>query len=325
LGDDVAPARAGLPSEAFAKASEPSTAVSLRWENDVLAGRDENYSNGISLALSHAGQGLLGGIWDWFGAVGGRRAAGYELGQIIVTPADISQPVPDADDRPYAGMLYGAVSTQFCHDHLFHGLKLITGVVGPASLAEETQQWVHRQIGSGQPEGWEYQLGNEPILNLVYEHRRRYGLLGSPGGWQAEAIPTVGGMLGNVLIQASAGAQFRLGSNLPDDYGTTLMRGLGNLPFPRPRTEAGPRREWGTYLFAGGSGNLVARNLSLDGSTFADSPGVEKYPAFAAAEFGVALWQHHFQATFSYVLWGNEFEGQERPSRFAAVTAAVHF
>jgi hypothetical protein len=324
-GDDEAPARTQFAADAVFKPPAPRRAISLRWENDTFAGRDEDYSNGISLALAHEGRGLLGGIWPWFGARDGRWVSGYELGQIIVTPTDINRSIPDPNDRPYAGLLYGALSTQFSHDNQLHGLKLIVGVVGPASLAEETQTWAHRQIGSGEPQGWDYQLKNEPIFNLVYEHRRRYDLLRTEDGWGAQFIPTAGGMLGNVLIQAQAGGQLRFGYHLLDDFGTTLMRGLGNLPCPQAHRGGDSARSFGAYLFAGGGANLVARNLTLDGSTFRDSPSVDKEPFFAAGEFGVSVWLRPIQATFSYVLWGKEFEGQKHTSQFAAVTATVYF
>jgi hypothetical protein len=324
IGGDL-PAPSTLPAVTLPPQPAPRTALSLRWENDALAGRDENYSNGISLSVAREGRGWLGGIWGWFGASEGRWVSGFELGQIMVTPSDISLPVPDPSDRPYAGLLYGALSTQFSHGNQFHGLKFITGVVGPASLAEETQTWVHQQIGSTEPQGWDYQLENEPIFNLVYEHRRRFDLLRTEDGWGVQFIPTVGGMLGNVLIQAQAGAQLRMGYRLLDDFGTTLMRGLGNLPCPQAHQSSERRRNFGAYLFAGGGANLVARNLTLDGSTFRDSPSVDKEPFFAAGEFGVSVWLRPVQATFSYVIWGEEFETQERISQFAAVTATVYF
>jgi lipid A 3-O-deacylase len=299
--------------------------VALRWENDVIAGTDRNYSNGTSLTLSRDGRGVLGGIWGWFGAKNGRWITSYELGQIIVTPADITRPIPDPTDRPYAGLLYGALSTQFVHGHSFHGLKVITGMVGPASGAAQTQKAVHRVTGDPQPQGWDYQLKNEPILNLVYEHRRRFTLAQSDAGWSVQAIPVVGGMLGNVLIQAQANGQFRAGYHLPDDFGTTLMRGLGNLPFPRDPAETRAPRKFGAYLFAGGGANLVARNLSLDGNTFRDGPSVPKEPLFAAGEAGATIWTRWFEVTATYVMWGREFAAQTRASHFGAATVAIHF
>jgi lipid A 3-O-deacylase len=319
------PVTASTPAPEERPADRRRSVVSFRWENDVVGGTDDNYTDGVSLSLSREGRGPLGGIWHWFGPVNGRLVASYELGQIMMTPRDIRRPVPDPTDRPYAGLLYVAFSTEYVHGNQLDGLKFISGVVGPASLAEQTQKAFHKISGSPDPQGWAYQLKNEPILNLVYEHRRRYSILESRSGWGAEAIPVVGAMLGNVLIQAEADAQFRFGYNLPRDFGTTLMRGMGNLPFPRTGKDAAAAHQFGAYVFAGGGGNLVARNLTLDGNTFRAGPRVPKEPAFGAAEAGASVWSRWLEVTFTYVYWGREFRNQGKPSRFGAAIISVHF
>ncbi len=323
---DPAPGEEASREAAAPAAGRLPSVVSLRWENDVVAGTDDNYTNGISLTYSRDGRGLLGGLWTRLGARGdGRYVSSYELGQLMMTPRDIRRPVPDPADRPYAGLLFVSVSTQYARGRDFDGFKFITGVVGPASLAEQLQRAFHRVTNNPMPQGWAYQLKNEPILNLVYERRRRIPLFEASSGWGAEAIPVVGGMLGNVLTQAEGGAQVRVGYNLPDDFGTTLMRGLGNLPYPRTRRQSAAARAFGFYVFAGGGGNLVARNLTLDGNTFRDGPRVAKNPAFAAGEMGAAFWCRRFEMVFSYVHWGREFKAQAQASRFGALTLAVHF
>ena len=299
--------------------------VSLRWENDAVAGTDENYSNGISLMLAKDGRGPLGGLWSVFGLRPGRLISNYELGQLIVTPLDIRRSVPDPADRPYAGLLYVAVSTQRIDGNRFDGIKFITGVIGPASLAEESQKSFHRLIGNPTPEGWDYQLKSEAILNMVYEHRRRYTLAGENTGWSLEAIPVAGAMLGNVLIQAEAEAQVRIGYHLPDDFGTTLMRGLGNLPFPRSGHDVNGSPKMGGYAFVGGGANLVARNLTLDGNTVRDGPRVSKRPVFPGAEVGLTTWTPWFEASFALVFWGREYESQSRTSHFGVATIAFRF
>src|SRR5574340_1687935 len=99
-------------SVAAPQPAEKRYTVSLRWENDVIARTDSNYSNGTSLTLSREGSGPLGGIWKWFGVRTGRHVSGYEAGLLIVTPGDVRRTVPDPNDRPYAGLLYGALSTE---------------------------------------------------------------------------------------------------------------------------------------------------------------------------------------------------------------------
>ncbi len=299
-------------------------ALSFRGENDVVAGTDENYTNGVSMTWAREGRGPLGGVWARVGARGDRMVSSYELAQVIITPADIKRRVPDPTDRPYAGLLLAAVSTQLVEGNRFDALKLIAGVVGPASLAAQTQRAIHRAIASPEPQGWAYQLKNEPVLNAVYEHRRRYTLLDSAGGWGADAIPMAGGMLGNLLIQSEAEAQFRIGYNVPDDFGTTLLRGMGNLPYPRSRHDREHHR-FGIYVFAGGGASAVARNLTLDGNTFRSGPRVAKKPLFPGAEAGLAVWTQRYQVTLTYIVWGREYDTQPDLSRYGALTMGVHF
>ncbi len=303
---------------------EAHGALSLRWENDAFAGTDRDYSNGTSLSLLLRGRGLLGGFWDLFGKGEREYFQAYEIGQVIVTPSDTSRAIPDPNDRPYAGLLYVDLATAIRHENLFHGFKVVTGVVGPYSLAEETQNWFHDIIGSGHAMGWDYQLHNEPILNLVYEHRRKYQLFKTGSGFGSDIIPAGSAMLGNVLIEAQVGAQLRLGYHLPDDFGTTLLRGFGAMPFPQYSSQA-PARKFGFYAFASAGGTAVAHNLTLDGNSFQDSPHVDKRPFFGSTEMGATLWTRWFEASFSYVYWGKEFYGQQTDSRFGAVYLSWFF
>jgi len=310
------------PMEVRAELRQWSFAV--RWENDTFGGKDQYYTDGISLSLAHTGSSWLDPVADWLPWDSGRRTVGYEAGQIMVTPADTTRPIPDSNDRPYAGILSVGLSLHVERDNRYNGLKFITGVVGPWSLADETQKQVHRWVGSGQPQGWDYQLHNEPIFNLVYEHRRKYRLLGEPQGFAVEALPVGNVMLGNLLVQGQIGGQFRFGYNIPDDFGTTLMRGMGHLPPPRPSADAAAPK-WGAYFFGGVNANLVLHNLTLDGNTWKDSPSVDKEWFVPAAEVGMAVAIRRFTVAFAYVFWGKEFEGQPENSEFGAFTVSYVF
>jgi len=298
--------------------------VSLRWENDTFGGSDRFYTDGVSLSLAQTGANWLDGMMDRLPGSGGRRTVSYEFGQLMYTPSDTTLPVPDPRDRPYAGILYAGLSLHLEQGNRYNGLKLVTGVVGPWSLAEETQKQVHRWVGTALPQGWDYQLHNEPIFNLVYEHRRKYRLVGLPHRVAVEVLPLGNVMLGNVLTQGQLGGQLRVGYNLPDDFGTTLMRGMVHLPPPRPAADAAAPR-WSVYWFVGGNANLVARDLTLDGNTWKDSPRVAKERFVPAAELGMAVAIHRFSAAFAYVFWGREFEGQDHHAEFGAFTVAYRF
>jgi hypothetical protein len=296
---------------------------SARWENDTFGGSDRFYTDGVSLSLAHTGPSWLDPVANLLPWGEGRRTVGYDVGQIMVTPSNTKLAVPDPDDRPYAGILYAGLALHVERDNRYYGLKFITGVVGPWSLAEETQKQVHRWIGSSLPAGWDYQLHNEPVLNLVFEHRRKFRLLGAPHAFAVEALPLGNVMLGNVLTQADAGAQVRLGYNIPDDFGMTLMRGMVHLPPPRPSAATAP--PWSVYVYGGASANLVARNITLDGNTWRESRHVDKEWFVPAAEVGMAVSVRRITAAFAYVFWGREFVGQRDYSEFGALTVSYRF
>lgn len=299
-------------------------AFSLRFENDCFSvdKTDENYTNGMSMALTHSGKGLLGGIWDLFDMADGDRFATYELTQLMFTPSDLKRSNPDPTDHPYAGLLYLGFTTHLQRENSLHSLKLITGVAGPDSFASDVQGYSHKIINSNHAEGWAYQIKNEPIVNLVYEYRYKFALTPRDSAFGIELIPMGGAFLGNYLIQAETDVQMRIGYQLPDDFGTTVLRGSSYLPPPQDNKAY---RAWGVYAFAGGGANVVGRNITLDGNSFADSRSVDKRLFLPMAEFGASLWTHWFQATFSYVMWGKEFYGQPKREDYGSVLLSCLF
>ena len=295
--------------------------LTVRAENDLPANADRYYSNGVSLAFARC-VAEADAFWPQVLAVPGLDrpgvlSQGFDLGQIMVTPADIQRPVPDPNDRPYAGLLYVAATWQRFDESDYAALKLITGVIGPPSLAEQTQKAIHRLIDSPLPQGWDHQLRTEPILNVVYERRTRLGRWGDGRGWTADALGVAGGTLGNILTQAYAQAQLRAGWRTPQDFGTSLIRGIGALP---PARNAGP---WGAHAFVGAGGFAVAHNATLDGSLFRSGPGVGHRTWVPAAEAGLVLRGRGWQLTASWVVWGREFDAQLQHAEFGTLALAV--
>lgn len=315
---------AEYPTNALQQAKRQWSA-SVRWENDTFGGTDQYYTDGISLAVSHTGPSWIDPLANWVPWGQGRRTVTYDLSQDMFTPEDKDRRVPDPNDRPYAGILAGGLSLHVEKDRSYHGFKLLTGVVGPASLAHETQDAVHNLTGNGKAQGWSYQLKNEPILDLVYEYRYRFQLAGEREHWSLEAMPLAGGWLGNVLTQGELGGVVRAGYNMPNDFGPTLVRGMGHMPPPR-RDQVDPSKsDWGFSVFGGSVANLVLRDITLDGNTFRDSPSVDKKFFVPAAGVGMTVGNRHFQASFTYVFWGQEFEGQQKHTKFGSLALSYFF
>ncbi len=292
-----------------------------RVENDSPVNTDRYYTNGVSLSFARCiedGDALWPAVLRLPGLNRpGLLAAGFDVGQIMVTPADATRAEPDPRDRPYAGLLYFSASWQRLAGDHYAALKLITGVVGPESFAEQTQKAVHRLVGSPLPRGWDRQLRTEPILNAVYERRWRLRTWGRATRWNGDGLVVGGAALGNVLTQAYAQLQVRAGWRTPSDFGTSLIRGIGALP---------PARDdalWGAHVFAAVGGFAVARNLTLDGNSFRSGPSVERRPFVPTGELGLVVRSRRWQLTGSWITWGREFDTQPRRAEFATLTVTV--
>jgi hypothetical protein len=299
-------------------------ATSVRWENDIFGGSDRFYTDGIALGVSHTGPSWLDPLADWLPWGEGRRSVGYDVAQGMFTPDETELRVPDPEDRPYAGILGFGLTLHVEKGNSYHGLKFITGVVGSGSLAEETQDLVHEIVGDEKSQGWDHQLHNEPIFNLAYEYRHRFHIAGKREAWAVQAAPVCGGWLGNMLIQGQGGGFFRVGYNMPDDFGPSLVRGMGFMPPPRREGRSGGS-DWGFSIYGATVANLVLHDITLDGNTFKDSPSVDKEYFVPAAGLGVSVGNRRFQAAFTYVLWGKEFKGQDEYSKFGSFALSYFF
>jgi len=89
-------------------------------ENDVLDDTGENYSNGISLSLSHRGTrpvwAFLELVWHECPPTRNARFQAQMTGPVLWS---------------YAGKLNFSASTQIRFHNQFHGLRFVTSVVGP--------------------------------------------------------------------------------------------------------------------------------------------------------------------------------------------------
>lgn len=293
-------------------------------ENDLFSSTDRHYTNGIRFAWlspeSHIPK------WaDWMTALlphteNSPKRMQVALGQSMYTPQDISLRTPIRDDRPYGGWLYGSLGVVADSGRTLDNLMLSVGVVGPASQADNSQKFIHRLIGSPHPFGWRNQLKNEPGVQLTYERKWRALYEFSPFGAGVDATPHVGFNLGNVFTDASVGATFRLGYDLPADYGPPRIRpSLPGSDFFIPT------RTLGGYLFAGVEGRAVGRNIFLDGNTFTDSLHVEREPLVGSLQAGAALTWANTRLSYTHVFMTREFKGQGSTDQFGAVSLSLRF
>jgi hypothetical protein len=307
-------------------AGEPETGtLSILFENDIFYNTDRDYTNGVAFAWTTAPENALDLATRTartlpFFARDGEVRTDYVLGQNIYTPTDLTLSDPSPTDRPYAGFLYVGVGVIDETDTQLDQAQLQLGVVGPGSLAEESQKLVHTIIHDTIPQGWSYQLHNEPGVVLIDEKAWRGIESGRFLGFSFDVDPHVGGAVGNIYDYANAGAMARIGFELPDDYGPLRIEpSLPGSDFFEP--VAG----FGWYLFAGVDARAVARNIFLDGNTWEASRHVDKLPFVGDGQLGAALTFRNFRLTFTHVYRTKEFHTQPHSDQFGAVNLSVRF
>jgi hypothetical protein len=324
FGSGLALMALAVASPAGSEEAPRTGTVSLVVENDLFYNVDRNYTNGIALVWVPGGDAPGWAVrvarWlPWFPR-DGRVRHGYTLGQNMYTPADIALADPPRDDRPYAGWLYGAIGLGVETGRQLDQLWMTLGVVGPASLADETQTFVHGITSSSEPRGWGTQLENEPGILLTYQRSWR-GLATKPlAGLDLDITPHIGGALGNVYTYASAGLTVRVGRSLALDYGPPRIQ--PSLP------GAGffvPTDTFGWYLFAGLDGRAVARNIFLDGNTFQDSRRVDREPLVGDLQWGITLTWRGARVSYTHVMRSREFESPNRHDEFGSVSLSISF
>lgn len=293
--------------------------LTVVFENDIFAEADGSYTNGARVAwLSGPGApAWVFGTGRWLPLIlnGTTVRTSYEVGQNIYTPEDVELRNPPLDDRPYAGWLYGSTSLLAETGRRLDQLELTLGIVGPASLAEQTQTLVHEVTGSKEPRGWDTQLENEPGVVLTYQRSWRGLISDSVSDFDFDATPLARIAVGNVFTNANAGVMLRFGQNLPLDYGP-----------PRIQPSRGfflSRNGFSWYLFAGIEGRAIARNIFLDGNSFRDSRSVDKEPLVGELEFGIAFNWRDWRLGYTHVLRTREFESQDEADEFGAISLSM--
>lgn len=308
--------------------------LGLYLENDLFAGTDQHYTSGFKLSwTSHDLEQLsdspyanpflpLFNILPYINEKDYQKNLVFALGQNIYTPVDTETYELIENDRPYAGWLYLGLGVVWKDDVVKNSLVLDIGVIGPWSYAEETQRFIHDLRGFEHPNGWDNQLDNEVGFTLAYERTWRFPKYERRSGFGWEVLPHAGLAVGTVRTFANAGAEFRAGLNLPDDFGTPSI-GPGattSTPVDGPMAADRARFDLGAYVFARVDGRAVARNIFLDGNTFSDSTSVDKYPFVADLSAGVAINIKNTKIAYALVYRTEEFDGQEEGQVFGTVS-----
>lgn len=325
-----------IPISSHAQQVNPWTNT-FYFENDLFNGTDSNYTNGVKYSIispdlsPHAREGRLPReVLEYVHRLPFIKRSPpeythkveFSIGQNMYTPSDTERTDLIKDDRPYAGWLY--ISTSYHRRYkapesvnFMDTVELQLGVVGPASLAEETQKFVHRMRQLRVPKGWDNQLKNEPGIAAIFERKLLFHPV-EPETFGYDVIGHAGGALGNVYTYVNMGAEIRIGWNLPGDFGVSLIRPAGS-------TRLYIRREFSMFGFGAVNGRLVVHDIFLDGNTFADSHSIDKKPFVADYAAGLAMQYRNFMVTWTQVKRTKEFKDQDDDHDFGAIALSFSY
>ena len=183
------------------KAQTHTQEFGFQTDNDgyLAQGSDKYYTNGIFFFYRHA--------LDVNKSNLANKVLGFEIGQKMFNPQSGAIPDPIYIDRPFAGYLYAGATLNYLYDNESNiKLGAQVGVIGPASLARQTQELIHNTFGFYHPMGWQYQIRNNAVLNLSADYNK---LITRTQGFDITLNAYAN--LGNGFSGAGIGPMFRLG------------------------------------------------------------------------------------------------------------------
>lgn len=177
--------------------------IGLQSDNDayLTKGSDKYYTNGFFLYFRHALEVKENSALQ-------NKVLGIEAGQKIFNAQSGSIPAALYVDRPIAGYLYAGATLNLLYKNESN-LKLgaQVGIVGPSSLANEAQNFIHDTFDLYPITGWEYQIKNAAVVNLSAE----YNKLLARASWIDMTASTYAN-LGTGFTGAGVGPMIRLGN-----------------------------------------------------------------------------------------------------------------
>ena len=285
-------------------------AFNFSMENDRFAYTDFGYSHGARVSLlffrGDTTESLLN--IPFTSPQYTNNFISFAYAQQMFTPYDLEESQLIEDDRPYAGYSYIEIALHQTTQTDLDSLTLQIGVVGKSSGMEDLQVYYHEKIDVAEANGWSHQLENEFIMQLNYMHKWRleyskiYGL-------ESVLVPYAGANLGNASIKASGGVLYRIGFNIPKDFGMNSMNegSFSSLPVESKAIVNDPSKWSLNFNIAAGS-NLVARDIFLDGNTFKDSHSVDKNNFNAYVGAGGSARYKNFSVDYQHNYYTKEYE-----------------
>lgn len=274
---------------------------SLEMDNDIYYGSDNQFSNGWNFRMQSSR------VSDWqqlkktphwamqfptlfnlLHSTNLSKRLSFSVGQVINTPANVASLKLVEDDVPYVGLLAGQLSWSAFNNSEMHSIGLTVGMTGRSSMAEQSQNIIHRLTGSELAQGWGHQVRDELALNVnVLDKRKVYERpLYKSSAWDVSL--SRGAAVGTIFTYLAAGVELRIGDNLPGGFApipNIMGRGVAFDASLPPKQANIPSY----YASLNANAHYFLHHLFLQGSVFSARHGkfVEREPLIGSLNLGL--------------------------------------
>jgi len=297
-----------------AKAQNFKNEFGFKTENDAYLAtlNDRYYTNGLFIYYRRAINP------EKFGEHIEKKTYEISVGQKIYTPYWGMVAKREDQDRPFAGYLYaGAAYSVFYKKESVLKTSIELGTVGPNSLAQDAQEFLHKTVGFYTPAGWDYQIKNEVTINLSTSyskliHRSSDNAVDFSGQGYANLGTTFNGLGASVLFRAGKLNQLFNSAYHNAVIGDSKTKKINNFEF---------------FFYAKPQLNVVAYDATIQGSLFNnDSPvtfGVK--PIVFEQQFGVNYSSNRFTADFNVIFKTKEVKSVAKAQNYGGLSLYYRF
>lgn len=290
--------------------------LGFKSDNDAYLGigQDKYYTNGLFIAFrgvvtkQSSSPKINKRLWE------------LEINQQIYTPQSGYILNNSSIDRPFAGYLYASGGFyRFYNSENLLKTTLQLGIIGPASLAEDAQIFIHKIAGFYAPQGWQTQISNHFTLNtnIEYYHFLHRSKFRSP---DFTAVSTIN--IGNAFTNVSAGLLFRLGKINPlfnsastnSRIATTINNVINDKEF---FFYAKPQLSYRLY-----DGTIEGETLASNNTA---SLNFKIKPFALEQKMGVVYATNRWTANFSIIFRSKEIKNISKPDQFASISLYYRF
>ena len=305
-------------------AQSHSTEIGIETDNDsyLLQGSDRYYTDGIFIYYRHALN-----VKDSDRTKLRNKVVGFEIGQKIFNPQSGS--IANANgvdqtgliDRPFAAYLYVGATLNFLYkneSNLKLGAQI--GVVGPDAFGKQVQDFVHDNFGFYHPNGWEYQIKNNFVINLSAE----YNKLLARNSW-IDILLSGYVNLGNGLAGAGVGPLVRLGSF------NQLFNSVSTQSTVTRSSSTGLLHPHEFFFYYKPLFNYVAYDATIQGGLFQKHDpnnlqiALDKEPFIFSNQLGVAFTTNRFVFDIATIFHTLDVKEMVQTHQWATVTGYYRF